>query len=298
MRMLTTCLMAIHGAVALAEHIGISIPNSSSSRVPKGEAPGACSIETEYRRTAVNGSRSCPNESPARIIDEKIARLQYKSSKRLPPQALVQDFEILAWTYVPPSTQRLVLDLVSDPSTAVSPFSRPVTVAEGIVFEACLNTTVGSEVIQLLRGTKTVYSKRALEAALVRSLARPKEDLSFLQTYDVESVVDYLMSDLDDPFSRPALQPKKSGAKLRGAEVMPRTASDAFPPVADVEDSAGTTARNFENYTQCLGITTNESSSGEQCRQGLLPLNGAELEMPTPERAREEVLFTVQSTTK
>lgn len=108
----------------------------------------------------------------------------------------------------------LVESLISDGLTKFGALGRTITLAEGIVLEACLGAQVASAVTQKLRGLETSRSAGALRESLNRCLKVPKALLKFANKCEAESVVEYLMTDLDSTSRR---KPKrKSQAKFRG----------------------------------------------------------------------------------
>ena len=125
------------------------------------------------------------------------------------------DFERRAWALLPDSFQKLVESLISDGRTEFGALGRPITLAEGIVLEACLGAAAASAVIQKLRGVETGRSADSLRKSLTCLLKTPEAVLRLANQCEAGSVVEYLLTDLDSK-SRP--KPKrKSRAKVRGA---------------------------------------------------------------------------------
>ena len=133
----------------------------------------------------------------------------------------------------------LVESLISDNLTDFGALGRTITLAEGIVLEACLGAAAASAVIQKLRGVETGRSAGALRESLNYGLKAPKAILTLANKCEAESVVEYLLTDLDSK-SRP--KPKrKSQAKVRGAPSPPLCASK----------QARTLCAQFLTYSRC-----------------------------------------------
>ena len=75
---------------------------------------------------------------------------------------------------MPDSFQKLVESLITDDLAEFGALGRPITLAEGIVLEACLGAAAASAVIQKLRGVETGRTADALRRSLIWLLESPK----------------------------------------------------------------------------------------------------------------------------
>ena len=75
---------------------------------------------------------------------------------------------------MPGSFQKLAESVISAGHPEFGALGRPITLAEGIVLEACLGAAAASAVIQKLRGVETGRSADALRRSIIWLLKSPK----------------------------------------------------------------------------------------------------------------------------